>query len=629
MGDRDDQMAGGPQQGGGRTASVGRVVRVCGPLVVASGLAGAKMHEMVRVGAHRLFGEVIEIRGDAYSIQVYEETEGLGPGDPVEATGEALSVELGPGLVGGIYDGVQRPLEVLRDKGGAYIIRGAAVAPLDRQRRWPFRPAVQVGQQVAPGDVLGTVQETKVVEHRVMVPHGVRGRVVHVHEKAATITDVVCVLEGEQGEVELTMLQRWPVRQPRAVARKLPPEAMLVTGQRVIDMFFPLGKGGTACIPGPFGSGKTVIQHQLAKWADADVVVYVGCGERGNEMTDVLLEFPELVDPRTGQPLVKRTVMVANTSNMPVAAREASVFTGITMAEYFRDMGYNVALMADSTSRWAEAMREISGRLEEMPGEEGYPPYLASRIASFYERAGRAVCCGQDGREATLSFIGAVSPPGGDLSDPVVQASLRVAQVFWSLEDDLAGARHFPAISWLRSYSLYQGAMDRWADRQAHPQWSANRSRAMAILQKESELEELVRLVGVESLSAADRLLMEVARMLREDFLQQSAFDEVDTYSALDKQFRLLDLILLYDRLAREALARGAELAQVLAIPAIEGIARAKRIPAGQLHRFDALQQQVTEQLQRLAPLQTEPEEGATEPPTSQQAGIKQEAPRA
>jgi len=452
---------------------------------------------------------------------------------------------------------------------------------------------------------------------------------VHVHEKAATITDVVCVLESEQGEVELTMLQRWPVRQPRAVARKLPPEAMLVTGQRVIDMFFPLGKGGTACIPGPFGSGKTVIQHQLAKWADADVVVYVGCGERGNEMTDVLLEFPELVDPRTGQPLVKRTVMVANTSNMPVAAREASVFTGITMAEYFRDMGYNVALMADSTSRWAEAMREISGRLEEMPGEEGYPPYLASRIASFYERAGRAVCCGQDGREATLSFIGAVSPPGGDLSDPVVQASLRVAQVFWSLEDDLAGARHFPAISWLRSYSLYQSAMDRWADRQAHPQWSANRSRAMAILQKESELEELVRLVGVESLSAADRLLMEVARMLREDFLQQSAFDEVDTYSALDKQFRLLDLILLYDRLAREALARGAELAQVLAIPAIEGIARAKRIPAGQLHRFDALQQQVTEQLQRLAPLQTEPEEGATEPPTSQQAGIKQEAPRA
>ena len=616
MGGKDEQKIAAPQMSGsrGKAALQGRVVRVSGPLVVARGLAGAKMNEMVRVGADRLFGEIIEIRGDAFSIQVYEETEGHGPGDPVEATGEALSVELGPGLIGGIYDGVQRPLNVLREKGGAYIVRGADVEPLDRHRRWAFRPAVEQGQQVVSGDVLGTVQETKVVEHRVMVPYGVQGKVKHIEEKEAAVTDEVAVIETERGEVPVTMMQRWPVRRAREAARKLAPEAMLVTGQRVIDTFFPLAKGGTACIPGPFGSGKTVIQHQLAKWADADIIVYVGCGERGNEMTDVLLEFPEVLDPRTGEPLVKRTVMVANTSNMPVAAREASVFTGITMAEYFRDMGYNVALMADSTSRWAEAMREISGRLEEMPGEEGYPPYLASRIASFYERAGRVICCGQDGREATLSFIGAVSPPGGDLSDPVVQATLRVAQVFWSLEDELAAARHFPAISWLRSYSLYQNAMDRWADRQAHPRWSANRSRAMAILQKESELQELVRQDGVESLSPGDRLLMEVARMVREDFLHQSAFDEVDTYTALDKQFRLLGVILLYDGLAREALARGAELDQVLAIPAIEGIARAKRILADQLDKFDQLEQQVTEQLKGLAALQAEGEQEGEEP---------------
>jgi len=593
------------RRNGGRVGAEGtdaQVVRVSGPLVVARGLTGAKMNEMVRIGEDKLFGEIIEIRGDLYSIQVYEETEGVGPGAPVFATGEPLSVELGPGLIGSIYDGVQRPLDVIEQQWGPYIVRGTDVSALDREQRWDFQPAVEVDAQVQPGDLIGTVQESPVVEHRIMVPRGVRGRVKHIEPVKATVTDTVAVIEGEDGETELRMLQRWPVRQPREVARKLPPEVMLVTGQRVIDTFFPLAKGGTACIPGPFGSGKTVVQHQLAKWVNADIIVYVGCGERGNEMTDVLLEFPELEDPRTGEPLVKRTVMVANTSNMPVAAREASVFTGITIAEYFRDMGYDVALMADSTSRWAEAMREISGRLEEMPGEEGYPPYLASRIASFYERAGRVTCMGGEGREATLSVIGAVSPPGGDLSDPVVQATLRVVQVFWSLEDELASARHFPAISWLRSYSLYGNVIDAWCEKNVDEKWAANRRRAMAILQREAELEELVRLVGVESLSAGDRLLMEVARMLREDFLHQIAFDPVDTHAGLDKQFRMLRLILLYDEAAREALARGVELEQALAISAIEAIARAKRTPADELERFDELEKQVIEELSALTP---------------------------
>ncbi len=598
----------------------GRVVRVSGPLVVATGLTGGRMHEMVRVGEQRLFGEIIEIRGDSYSIQVYEETEGIGPGDPAETMGEPLSVELGPGLIGAIYDGVQRPLDILEQHWGAYIVRGAEVEALDRQHRWAFQPVAKEGEQVIPGDILGTVQETPVVEHRVMVPPGVAGKIRHIEEKQATITDTVALIEGEDGENKVTMMQRWPVRQARPIAQKLPPETMLVTGQRVIDTFFPLAKGGTACIPGPFGSGKTVVQHQLCKWANADIIVYVGCGERGNEMTDVLLELPQIEDPRTGQALIKRTVLVANTSNMPVAAREASVFTGITIAEYFRDMGYDVALMADSTSRWAEAMREISGRLEEMPGEEGYPPYLASRIASFYERAGRVIASGKDRREGTISFIGAVSPPGGDLSDPVVQSTLRVVQVFWSLEDELASARHFPAISWLRSYSLYQGAVDRWAEQNANEGWSANRRRAMSILQRESELEELVRLVGVESLSAEDRLLMEVARMLREDFLHQSAFDEIDTYTGLDKQFRLLGVILLFDRLARQALQQGMELEQVLQIPAIEGIARAKRIPPDQMQIFDRLASQVQREMQGL----TSPQEAEE---TRQAEREKQEEP--
>ncbi|MBS3761837.1 MAG: V-type ATP synthase subunit A [Planctomycetes bacterium] len=589
-----------PEVPEGSEREVGRVRRVSGPLVVAEGLTGAEMHEMVRVGEDQLFGEVIEIRRDAYSIQVYEETEGIGPGAPVHPTGDPLSVELGPGLISAVYDGVQRPLDILEEQWGAYIVRGAQVDPLDREKLWTFEPSLESGEQVETGDVLGVVQETAVVEHRIMVPPGASGELVSIEEGEHTITDTIAVIAGEDGETEVTMSQRWPVREARGVQRKLAPETMLLTGQRVIDMFFPLAKGGTACIPGPFGSGKTVIQHQLSKWADAEIIVYVGCGERGNEMTDVLMEFPELTDPRTGEPLMKRTVLVANTSNMPVAARDASVFTGITIAEYFRDMGYSVALMADSTSRWAEAMREISGRLEEMPGEEGYPPYLASEIANFYERAGRAVCYGQDGREGSLSLIGAVSPPGGDLSDPVVQATLRVVQVFWSLEDDLASARHFPAISWLRSYSLYQDAIDDWANEKVHEDWSKNRGRAMAILQKESELEELVRLVGMESLSGKDRLLMEVARMIREDFLHQNAFDEIDTYTALEKQYRLLNIILHYDEQARDVLEAGVQLEDILGVEAVEDIARAKFIPEEEMERFDEIDDKIEEQLKAL-----------------------------
>ncbi len=581
----------------------GRVSRVSGPLVVAENLTGAKMNEMVRVGEERLFGEIIEIRGNAYSLQVYEETEGIGPGDPVAPTGVPLSVELGPGLVKSIYDGVQRPLDLLEEQTGRYITRGAEVDALDREKKWEFEPAKKEGDEIVPGDIIGTVRETPVVEHRIMIPAGVSGALKSIEAGSATITEPVAVVETKDGggEIEITMLQRQPVRRPRTAARKLPPNIMLVTGQRVIDMFYPLARGGTACVPGPFGSGKTVVQHQLAKWADADIIVYVGCGERGNEMTDVLLELPELEDPKSGETLINRTVLVANTSNMPVAAREASVFTGITMAEYFRDMGYSVALMADSTSRWAEAMREISGRLEEMPGEEGYPPYLASRIASFYERSGRVICHGGDEREGSLSLIGAVSPPGGDLSDPVVQSTLRVVQVFWSLEGELAAARHFPAISWLRSYSLYQQNLDRWADEEVDENWSPNRKRAMACLQKEAELEELVRLVGMESLSDEDRLLMEVARMLREDFLHQNAFDDVDTYTALDKQFRLLGSILLYDRLAREALENGAELDKILQINALEQIAGARLIKEDEIDKFDELDENIKKQIAEAA----------------------------
>ena len=584
----------------------GRVEKVSGPLVVATGLAGAEMYEVVRVGEQRLFGEIIEIRSGRYSIQVYEDTGGLGPGAPVAATGGPLSVELGPGLMKSIYDGIQRPLAVLLEEQGDFILRGADLPALDRTKTWAFRPVVKEGDEVGPGDVLGEVEETAIFTHRIMVPPGVKGRAVGFSETEATVDAPVGAIEIESGEtVEITMMQKWPVRQGRPFVRRLPPTEPLVTGQRVIDMFFPLAKGGTACIPGPFGSGKTVVQHQLAKWSDVEVVVYVGCGERGNEMTDVLHEMPELKDPRTGRPLIERTTLVANTSNMPVAAREASVFTGITMAEYFRDMGYNVGLMADSTSRWAEAMREISGRLEEMPGEEGYPAYLGSRIASYYERAGSVRCLGSPERQGTLSIIGAVSPPGGDLSDPVVQASLRVVKVFWGLDDALAAQRHFPAINWLTSYSLYLDTTEKAVAESVHKDWPSYRREAMALLQRESELEELVRLVGADALPASDRLIMQGARMIREDFLHQNAFDEIDTYTSQGKQFLMLRNIIEFYRLARQAFDGGAEVEQIEKLDVLERIARAKLIPEDGLDEFDAILAEVKRQLAGLAVAET------------------------
>jgi len=578
----------------------GKIIRVSGPLVVATGLAGTRMYEMVRVGELKLFGEVIEVRGDEYSIQVYEETEGLGPGDPVFPTGDPLSVELGPGLVVQIYDGVQRPLDILSKEFGNYIVRGAEKPALIRTKKWHFTPRVKAGAEVGPGDILGVVQETKVVEHRIMVPLDVKGKVVEIAEKDATIEEVIAKIKTDSDEKQITMLQKWPVRQGRPVTKKFAPAVPLITGQRVLDMLFPMTKGGTACVPGPFGSGKTVVQHQLAKWADAEIIVYVGCGERGNEMTDVLLEFPELKDPRTGEPLMQRTVLVANTSNMPVAAREASVFTGITMAEYYRDMGYNVALMADSTSRWAEAMREMSGRLEEMPGEEGYPAYLASRIASFYERSGRVQCLGADKREGSLSIIGAVSPPGGDLSEPVVQATLRVVKVFWGLDANLAYSRHFPAINWLTSYSLYQHVVDQYCDKEVAAGWSKVREQAMSVLQREAELEELVRLVGMDTLAHEDRLLLQAARMIREDFLHQNAFIDVDTYTSLEKQFRMLSLIINYYRKAQECLKAGVPLAELTKIPSLEGVARAKLVPEAEMATLDELDKQIANELDAL-----------------------------
>ena len=579
----------------------GVVVKVSGPLVVARGILGARMYEMVRVGELGLFGEIIEIRGDRYSIQVYEETEGIAPGQPVHQTGQPLSVELGPGLLTAIYDGVQRPLDVLRERYGDFIERGAESPALDRKKRWRFTPKVRVGDEVTGGDILGTVPETELIEHRVLVPPGISGRVKSIREGEFTVEETVAVIANGEGDRELAMMQRWPVRQPRPTARKLPPDIPLVTGQRVIDMLFPMTQGGTGCIPGPFGSGKTVVLHQLAKYADAEIIVFIGCGERGNEMTDVLLEFPELTDPNTGRPLLERTIMVANTSNMPVAAREASVFTGITMAEYYRDMGYRVALMADSTSRWAEAMREMSGRLEEMPGEEGYPAYLASRLAAFYERAGHVVCIGSDGRRASISAIGAVSPPGGDLADPVVQGTLRVTKVFWGLDDQLAFQRHFPAINWLDSYSLYSGVVDAWADENAFKGWAANRREAMVLLKREAELQELVRLVGMDSLTPSDRLLLEGARMVREDFLHQNAFEPVDTYTSLKKQGLMLHVILEYFRQAKAALERGADLDTILTLPVREEISRAKLIPEDALTQFDDLQTRVKDAFSRAA----------------------------
>jgi len=590
------------------------VKRVAGPLVVAVGLEGARMYELVRVGREKLFGEIIEVRSREYSIQVYENTEGLRPGDPVEPTGMPLSVELGPGLIRAIYDGVQRPLDKIRARQGDFVVRGAQAPALDREAVWHFTPVAKVGEHLAPGDILGTVQESETIQHRIMVPPDVSGTLKDIRELDGNVETTVAVLQSEGKEVRLNMMQRWPVRQARPIKRRLTPEEPLVTGQRILDMLFPLAKGGTACVPGPFGSGKTVVQHQLARWADAEVIVYVGCGERGNEMTDVLLEFPHLKDPKSGRALIERTVLVANTSNMPVAAREASVFTGITMAEYFRDMGYHVAMMADSTSRWAEAMREISGRLGEMPGEEGYPAYLTSRIAGFYERAGYCELLASTSRRGSITLIGAVSPPGGDLSEPVVQATLRVARVFWGLDDRLAAERHFPAINWLTSYSLYQRTVDAALNRSVDENWQRNRTDAMALLQREAELEEIVRLVGVDALSPADRLTMQAAKMIREDFLHQNAFDEIDTYTSLDKQFLMLDVILEFHRQARTAIEAGVPFEKLLGLAVLEEISRAKLLaePGGKPPReeLSKLKQNVVEQVSSLA---TEQQAGGSE----------------
>lgn len=575
----------------------GKIIKVAGSLIVAEGMSSARMFDVVRVSKKGLIGEILEMRDDRASIQVYEETSGLGPGEPVESTGAPLSLELGPGLITSIFDGIQRPLELIREKAGDRITRGISVPSLDRAKVWSFVPRVKAGDIVEAGDIVGAVQETPVVEHRIMVPFGLKGKVKSIHEGEAKIEDTVCELESEDGSVhKLSMLQRWPVRQGRPYREKLSPEGPMVTGQRVIDTFFPIASGGVAAIPGPFGSGKTVVQHQLAKWADADIIVYVGCGERGNEMTDVLEEFPRLHDPRTGETLMKRTVLIANTSDMPVAAREASIYTGITIAEYFRDMGYTVAIMADSTSRWAEALREMSGRLEEMPGEEGYPAYLSSRIAEFYERAGLVTCLGKDGRRGAISAIGAVSPPGGDISEPVSQATLRIVKVFWGLSAQLAYRRHFPAIDWLSSYSLYGDNMAGWFADKVSPEWNEQRARAMMILQEEKELDEIVRLIGADALSWKDRLTLEVARSIREDYLHQNAFDDVDTYSSLSKQLNMLRLILEYGRLGQLALDAGATLSEVLNLPVRERIGRAKYIPEDELAKFERVQTELSDQ---------------------------------
>ncbi|HHZ02522.1 MAG TPA: V-type ATP synthase subunit A [Tissierellia bacterium] len=557
--------------------SQGRIVKVSGPLVIADGIKEANMFDVVRVSEQGLIGEILEMRGELASIQVYEETAGLAPGAPVVTTGAQLSVELGPGLIETIYDGIQRPLEEIRKIAGPNIARGISVPSLNREKKWDFVPKVKVGDKVQAGDIIGTVQETIVVEHRIMVPYGISGEVVDIKEGSFTVEETVCVVKKDNGEtVNLTMMQKWPVRRGRPYKEKLVPVNPLVTGQRVIDTLFPISKGGVAAVPGPFGSGKTVVQHQLAKWADAEIVVYIGCGERGNEMTDVLMEFPELQDPRTGESLMKRTVLIANTSDMPVAAREASIYTGITIAEYFRDMGYSVALMADSTSRWAEALREMSGRLEEMPGEEGYPAYLASRLAQFYERAGRVISLGREGREGALSVIGAVSPPGGDISEPVSQATLRIVKVFWALDAQLAYARHFPAINWLNSYSLYINNLSNWFNENVAKNWTDMRNETMRLLQEEAELNEIVQLVGVDSLSYSDRLKLEATRSIREDYLHQNAFHDVDTFTSLEKQYKMLSLILKYYHKGLEALNEGADFKALTELPVRERIGRFK-----------------------------------------------------
>ena len=559
------------------------IKKVAGPLVIAEGMRDANMFDVVRVSEQRLIGEIIEMHGDEASIQVYEETSGLGPGEPVASMDVPMSVELGPGLIASIYDGIQRPLDDIMKISGNNLKRGVEVPSLKRNLKWEFVPTVKVGDEVETGDVIGTVQETVLVQQKIMVPYGIKGTIKEIKEGTFTVEDIVAVVETEKGEKELTMMQKWPVRRGRPYKKKLPPEMPLVTGQRVIDTFFPIAKGGVAAVPGPFGSGKTVIQHQLAKWAEADIVVYIGCGERGNEMTDVLNEFPELKDPKTGQPLMQRTVLIANTSDMPVAASEASIYTGITIAEYFRDMGYSVALMADSTSRWAEALREMSGRLEEMPGEEGYPAYLGSRLAQFYERAGHVVSLGKEGREGALSVIGAVSPPGGDTSEPVSQATLRIVKVFWGLDASLAYKRHFPAINWLKSYSLYLDDMEKWFNGQVAEDWMEGRQKMMTLLQEEAELEEIVKMVGMDALSPSDRLKMEAARSIREDFLHQNSFHEVDTYTSLKKQHMMMVLVNEFFDRATDALKDGASLQKLISMPVREQIGRFKYVTEDKL----------------------------------------------
>ena len=581
----------------------GTIVKVSGPLVVAKDMEHANMFDVVRVGNQNLIGEIIEMHEGRASVQVYENTAGLGPGEPVFTTGSPLSVELGPGLVGTIYDGIQRPLEVIREMVGSNITRGIDVKALDRQKKWYFKPAVRKGETVEAGDIIGTVQETPVIEHRIMVPFGTRGIVEEISEGEFTVEEAVARIKKADGEiVEVSMMQKWPVRRGRPYKEKLPPNEPLVTGQRVIDTLFPIVKGGVAAIPGPFGSGKTVVQHQLAKWVDAEVIVYIGCGERGNEMTDVLMEFPQLKDPRTGESLMNRTVLIANTSDMPVAAREASIYTGITIAEYFRDMGYSVALMADSTSRWAEALREMSGRLEEMPGEEGYPAYLGSRLAQFYERAGRIVCLGSTDREGSISAIGAVSPPGGDISEPVTQATLRIVKVFWRLDSVLAYSRHFPAINWLESYSLYQDKVDIWMTDNVADDWTRLRREAMTLLQEESELQEIVRLVGFDALSPTDRLKLEVAKSIREDYLHQNAFHEVDTFTSLKKQYRMLRLLIRFYRLGLRMLEQDADEDKIFNLPVREKIGRMKYIPEEQMEeQLSIIEAELEEQMRGLS----------------------------
>ncbi len=581
---------------------VGTIIKVSGPLIVADGMADVQMYDVVRVSQKRLIGEVIELRGDRASIQVYEETGGIGPGEPVETTGAPLSVELAPGLIESIYDGIQRPLNIIRDQTGDRITRGIVVDALDHEKLWEFKPVCAVGELVKAGDILGTVQETEAVEHRVMVPPGVEGTLSWIFEGSCNIISPIAKIKTEKEEQEVNMLQRWPVRKGRPYGKKLPPNEPMLTGQRVIDTLFPIAKGGVAAVPGPFGSGKTVVQHQLAKWADADIIVYVGCGERGNEMTDVLMEFPELKDPRTGLSLMKRTVLIANTSDMPVAAREASIYTGITIAEYFRDMGYKVAVMADSTSRWAEALREMSGRLEEMPGEEGYPAYLSSRLAEFYERAGIVETLGSNPRLGAVTAIGAVSPPGGDISEPVSQATLRIVKVYWGLSSRLAYARHFPAIDWLQSYSLYIDRLSAWYKKEITEEWPDMVQRLMDLLQSESELDEIVRLVGIDALSFNDRLILEATRSIREDFLHQNAFHEVDTYASLKKQLMMLSVILAYYEQGMDALNADASFAKLTALPVREAIARFKYTPEEECEeRFKQIMEQLCNEMNGLS----------------------------